>query len=108
MGAVDEFDHLTAQNAGLRPVRRGGHQAIEHWLLRTVLVNCYLLALCNKKADSDLPSSINFRSQQDFRIKLIGSLLAMGGHSEGVEDLIELSSKRRISKISQEAIQLPI
>jgi len=30
MGAVDEFDHLTAQNAGLHLVRRGGHQAIEH------------------------------------------------------------------------------
>jgi hypothetical protein len=24
MGAVDEFDHLTAQNAGLRHVKRGG------------------------------------------------------------------------------------
>jgi hypothetical protein len=24
MGAVDEFDHLTAQNASLRHVRRGG------------------------------------------------------------------------------------
>ena len=24
MGAVNEFDHLTAQNAGLRHVRRGG------------------------------------------------------------------------------------
>jgi hypothetical protein len=45
MGAVDEFDHLTAQNAGLRHVERGGHQALEHWLLRVVLVNSYLLAL---------------------------------------------------------------
>ena len=24
IGAVDEFDHLTAQNAGLRHVKRGG------------------------------------------------------------------------------------
>jgi hypothetical protein len=30
MGAVDEFDHLTAQNPGLRPVRRGGAQALEN------------------------------------------------------------------------------
>jgi hypothetical protein len=30
MGAVDEFDHLTAQNPGLQPVRRGGAQALEH------------------------------------------------------------------------------
>jgi hypothetical protein len=47
MGAVDEFDYLTVQNAGLRHVERGGHQALEHWLLRTVLINCYLLALCS-------------------------------------------------------------
>jgi hypothetical protein len=30
MGAVDKFDHLTAQNAGLRHVRRGGAQALEY------------------------------------------------------------------------------
>ena len=30
MGAVDEFDHLTAQNAGLRYVERGGHQALKY------------------------------------------------------------------------------
>jgi hypothetical protein len=60
MGAVDEFDHLIAQNPGLRLVRRGGSQALEHWLLRIVLVNCYLLALC-----SDVPESrqVSFRSQ---------------------------------------------
>jgi hypothetical protein len=30
IGAVDEVDHLTAQNSGLRHVVRGGHQALEH------------------------------------------------------------------------------
>ncbi len=30
MGAVDEIDHLTAQNECLRHVERGEHQAIEH------------------------------------------------------------------------------
>ncbi len=30
MGAINEFDHLIAQNAGLRQVHRGGHQALEH------------------------------------------------------------------------------
>ncbi|PMD53552.1 uncharacterized protein K444DRAFT_541325, partial [Hyaloscypha bicolor E] len=30
MGAVNEFDYLTAQNASLRHVERGGHQALEH------------------------------------------------------------------------------
>ena len=32
IGAIDEFDHLTVQNHGLRPIRRGGSQALEHWL----------------------------------------------------------------------------
>jgi hypothetical protein len=31
IGAVNEFDHLTAQNASLRHVKRGGHQALEHF-----------------------------------------------------------------------------
>jgi hypothetical protein len=64
MGTVDEFDYLTAQNYGLRPVRRGGSQALEHWLLRIVLVNCYLLALCS---DVPEPRPVSFKSQQDFR-----------------------------------------
>jgi hypothetical protein len=98
MGAVDEFDHLTAQNAGLRHVERGGHQALEHWLLRTVLVNCYLLALCS---DVPEPRQITFRSQQDFRKQLVGSLLAMGRASE-------ICPKRSIGKISQEADQVPV
>ena len=93
MGAVDEFDHLTAQNAGLRHVERGGHQALEHWLLRTVLINCYLLALCS---DVPEPRAVSFRSQSDFRNQLIGALLAKG--REG-----EVCPKRRISHISQGA-----
>jgi len=59
IGAVNEFNHLTAQNAGLRYIKRGGHQALEHWLLRTVLVNYYLLALCY---DVPEPRQISFRS----------------------------------------------
>jgi hypothetical protein len=59
MGAVGKFNHLTAQNAGLRHVRREGVQALEHWLLRLVLVNSYLLALCS---DAPEPRQINFRS----------------------------------------------
>jgi hypothetical protein len=30
IGVVNEFNHLTAQNASLRHVERGGHQALEH------------------------------------------------------------------------------
>jgi hypothetical protein len=98
MGAVDEFDHLTAQNAGLRHVERGGHQALEHWLLRTVLINCYLLALCS---DVPEPREISFRSQQDFRRQLVSALLAKGRDSE-------ICPKRRISQISQGAKQVPV
>jgi Transposase IS4 len=99
MGAVDEFDHLTAQNPGLRCVRRGGSQALEHWLLRTVLVNCYLLALCS---DVPEPRQVSFRSQQDFRKQLVGALLAMAkGGSEPCK-------KRRISVINPDATQEPV
>jgi hypothetical protein len=97
MGAMDEFDHLTAQNAGLRHVRRGGHQALEHWLLRTVLINCYLLALCS---DIPEPRQVSFRSQQDFRRQLIGALVAKSRASE-------VCPKRRISHISQGAGDVP-
>jgi len=98
MGAVNEFDHLTAQNPGLRRVRRGGSQALEHWLLRTVLVNCYLLVLC-----SDIPESrqVSFRSQQDFRKQLISSLLSMSRDTS-------ICPKRRISRISEGADQVPL
>lgn len=72
MGAVDEFDRLTAQNADLGHVERGGHQALEHWLLRTVLINCYLLAYYSNAPE---PRNISFRSQLDFRRPLISSLL---------------------------------
>ena len=64
IGAVDKFDHLIAQNAGLRHIERGGYQALEHWLLRTVLINCYLLALYSNIPE---PREVSFRSQQDFR-----------------------------------------
>ena len=97
--AVDEFDHLTTQNPGLRRVRRGGSQALEYWLLRTVLVNCYLLALCS---DVPEPRQVSFRSQQDFRKQLVGALLAMAkGGSEPCK-------KRRISVINPDATQEPV
>ena len=98
MGAVDEFDHLTAQNAGLRHIERGGHQALEHWLLRTVLINCYLLALCSNIPE---PRQVSFRSQQDFRRQLISALVIKGRDSE-------ICLKRRISQISHIADQEPL
>ena len=47
------------------------------------------------------PRQVSFRSQQDFRSQLIGSLLAMGKDSE-------IYPKRRILQISQEADLVPI
>ena len=88
---------LTAQNAGLRHVERGGHQALEHWLLRTVLINSYLLALCS---DVPEPRQVSFRSQQDFRRQLVSALVAKGRDGE-------ICPKRRISRISQGADQVP-
>ena len=97
MGVVNEFDYLTTQNSGLRPIRRGGSQALEHWLLQTILVNYYLLVLYS---DVPEPRQVSFRSQQDFRKQLVSLLLAMGRDSE-------VYKKRRIGIISQEAIQAP-
>ena len=78
-------------------MERGGHQALEYWLLRTVLVNSYLLAL---RSDLPKPRQVSFRSQQEFRRQIIGSLLAMGRSSE-------ICPKRGISRISQEADYVP-
>jgi hypothetical protein len=98
MNAVDRADQLAANNAGLRKCRRGGWQALEHWLLRVVLCNCFILALWGGP-DGDRP--INFRSQRDFRQQLIDSLLVMS------KDLPR-SKKRRISHISDRAEVLPV
>jgi hypothetical protein len=102
MGAVDEVDHLTAQNSGLRHVVRGGHQALEHWLLRVVLINSYLLSLCSEVPEPK-NRPINFRSQQDFRRQLIGSLVHL---SKGWQDS-QVVLKRRIGKISQGSEDIP-
>jgi hypothetical protein len=99
MGAVNEFDYLTAQNASLRHVERGGHQALEHWLLHTVLINYYLLALYSNMPE---PREVSFRSQQDFRRQLIYTLVTKGRSSS------EICPKRRILRISQGADRIPV
>ena len=65
MGAVDEHDNMSSRNAGLRPIRRGGHQALDHWLLRVALVNSYLLSLLDREEGAK--REVDFRSQKDFR-----------------------------------------
>jgi len=76
MGAVEVVDHLTAMNSGLRHVKRGGHQALEHWLFLVALVNSYLLSYMSEVPDPD-NRPINFRSQQDFRRQLIAALVQL-------------------------------
>jgi hypothetical protein len=80
MGAVAERDDMTSRNPRYRPIRRGGHQALEHWLLRVALINSYLLCL----------RPISFRSQQDFRIQLVDALLHKAPE-------LQISRKRRVS-----------
>ena len=60
VGAVDQLDILTSRNPGKRPIRRGSHLAIEHWLLLIRLINCYLLAYLS---DFDSRRPTNFKSQ---------------------------------------------
>jgi hypothetical protein len=98
MGAVDEHDNLSSRNAGLRPIRRGGHQALDHWLLRVALVNSYLLSLL--EGEEDVPREIDFRSQKDFRQQLVTALLRRGQRGPP-------TTKRKISKISIDSESLP-
>jgi hypothetical protein len=94
---VNQFDHIASQNNSLRPVRRGGYQSIEHWLLRSVLINTYLLALYSDVAE---PRQVKFRSQEKFRINIIEALLQKA-------KLSHISKKRTISYISTEADDTP-
>ncbi|PVH67331.1 hypothetical protein DL98DRAFT_579274 [Cadophora sp. DSE1049] len=88
IGAVDEGDHLIAQNPGLREIRRGGHQAIEHWIFRLILVNSYLLA---ERAEVEEPRKLTFRSQQEFRRILVKGLIEKAGEA------FYRSPKKRVS-----------
>jgi hypothetical protein len=88
---------MASCNAGLRPIVRGGHQAIEHWLFRVALVNSYLLSLCS---DIETYRKVNFRSQQDFRTQLVDALLHMAKDAR-------VSPKRRVSHMSTDAETLP-
>jgi hypothetical protein len=45
---IDIADQLAGSNSGRRRIRRGAWQAIEQWLLVTVFVNSYLVALYSK------------------------------------------------------------
>jgi hypothetical protein len=77
---IDVADQLAGSNSGRRRIRRGAWQAIEQWLLVTVLVNSYLVAFYSKV---DGERQIKFRNQHDFRMQLIEGLLAMSHNEPG-------------------------
>ena len=91
---------MTSRNPGLRPIRRGGHQALDHWLLRVSLVNSYLLSLLGGEGE-EVEREVNFRSQKNFREQLIDALLHRGTGGPRVR-------KRSISKISIDSESLPV
>ena len=93
MGAVDEADQLQASLSGLRRVRRGAHQALEHWLFLSVLVNCYVIA---KNSDYEL----FYRSQSSFRTRIFEGLVSLG-RDGGVP------RKRSFGHTKQEADEVP-
>ena len=78
MGQVDNFDQLTSSCPGWRPIRRGGWQAIEHWLLLVVLINTYVIVQQARKA-SDILKSL--RNQQEHREAIYEGLLKLAQHT---------------------------
>jgi hypothetical protein len=73
--AINVADQLASSNSSRRRIKRGTWQALDQWLLITVLVNCYLVTFySNIKRERQ----IKFRSQRDFRIQIIDALLAIG------------------------------
>ena len=65
IGAVNIADQLAATDYGCRRIKRGTWQALEHWLLSTVLVNMYLVSLYS---NINREREVKFRNQRDFRI----------------------------------------
>jgi hypothetical protein len=96
MGPVDLADQLQGHNSGQRRLKRGGGQAVDQFLFMTVLVNCFLLSLYSQWDGKKKP-----RSQDDFRIKLVESLLALGQDAE-------VPKKRVYSHTNSEALEVPL
>jgi hypothetical protein len=96
MGASDRADQLAGNNSGKRRIKRGGWQAIEQWLLVTVLVNSYLIALY-----SGAEEGVKYESQDKFRLEIIEALLHLGKDAE-------VPRKRVFCHTNQEAFEVPI
>jgi hypothetical protein len=99
MGAVDVADQLQGQNGGLRRIKRGATQAVDQFLLQTVLVNCYLLSLYAKWEGGE--RVVKHRSQDDFRINLVEALLAAKRNAKG-------PGKRVYPFTNSEGLEVPL
>lgn len=95
MGAVDVADQLQGHNQGLRRIRRGGGQAVDQFLLSTVLCNCYLLSLYSNWDE------IGHWNQDNFRVKLVEALLVIG--TDG-----KVPCKRLFPHTDSESFQVPL
>jgi hypothetical protein len=81
-------------------LRKGVIQVI-NYLLRTTLVNNYLIALYSETKGERF---INFRSQDDFRIQLIELLLDLGTNSTSTK----IPRKREFSYINKKVFEIPV
>jgi hypothetical protein len=75
MLAIDVANQLASLNSSKRRIKRGTWQALDQWLLITVLVNCYLVTFYS---DVKKERQIKFRLQRDFCIQIINALLVIG------------------------------
>jgi hypothetical protein len=87
---------LAGNNSGKRRIKQGGWQAIEQWLLVTVLVNSYLIALYFGAEEE-----FKYESQDKFRLEIIEALLHLRKD-------IEVPRKRAFCHINQEAFKVPM
>jgi hypothetical protein len=101
IGDVDTTDQMAGHNSGFRRLKKRAIQVIDRFLLRIVLVNCYLIALYS---ETDRERLINFRSQDNFCIQLIELLLDLGTHGTSAK----ISRKKGFSYMNAEAFQIPV
>ena len=105
MGAIDIFDHLTAMNAGMRRVRRGAHQALEHWILRGILANTYVVGQMVLGANKTRPV---MRSQKEWRIRIFHGCIEAANRTPLIALKDPICSKRHIGQISIDAYKTPL
>lgn len=72
MGRVDVGDQLASSMPGARRQRRGGHQALEQWLLVTALVNCYRIHCEVTKANPPMKTLKHHKFREELAEAIVG------------------------------------